>query len=375
MDFSLLTVNDLNIKDQTFSVSALLSLTWIDSRMAWHAGVGLSQDYSSIPFMFSTEQFVWKPSIYVENSVEDLSVITDLYTPMRMGKFGKIRWSTSAIYKVNCESDIRFYPLDSQSCEIIITTASYTANEIRLKLDTNPVSLMYYTENGEWELLSVESEKPIDKMMGEEPFTKVIFRVNMRRRPLFHVLNTMFPVALMAFLIPMAFKLHVDSGEKMGYSLTVLLAYAVYLSMISENIPSTSVSICFISIYLASTLAVATIAVLFVIIVINVYHTSEDREIPSALESFAFCLESCFCKQGRKTGQKQSRIAPSPEESIEKQPGVVDDVTKQDEKEEEMTWKRLACLLDRFFFITFMATIGISTAAFIVIISLKIISY
>lgn len=119
----------------------------------------------------------------------------------------------------------------------------------------------------------------------------------------------------------------------------------------------------------------ATIAVLFVIIVINVYHTSEDREIPSALESFAFCLEACFCKQGRKTGQKQSKIAPSPDESIEKQPGVVDDVTKQDEKEEEMTWKRLACLLDRFFFITFMATIGISTAAFIVIISLKIISY
>nr|XP_019926068.2 acetylcholine receptor subunit delta [Crassostrea gigas] len=199
--------------------------------MAWNAAAGLSQDYSSIRFMFSNEQHVWKPSIYVENSVEDLSVITDLYTPMRMRMNGKIRWSTPAIYKVNCESDIRFYPLDYQSCEIRITTAGYTAIEIQLQLEKNPVSLMYYTENGEWELLSVESEKPRNKMEDGELFTKVIFRVNMRRRPLFHVLNTMFPVALMAFLIPMAFKLHVDSGEKIGYSLTVLLAYAVYLSV------------------------------------------------------------------------------------------------------------------------------------------------
>ena len=176
-------------------------------------------------------------------------MITSPSTPMRLNPLGSVRWSTSAIYRVNCESDIRYYPLDSQSCEIRVTTASYTAFEIRLKLDKDPVSLIYYTENGEWELLSVESERFNNKIMGGAPFTKVVFRVNMRRRPLFHVLNTMFPVALMAFLIPMAFKLHVDSGEKIGYSLTVLLAYAVYLSMISENIPSTSVSICFICEY------------------------------------------------------------------------------------------------------------------------------
>jgi hypothetical protein len=59
---------------------------------------------------------------------------------------------------------------------------------------------------------------------------------------MFHVINTLFPVALMAVLIAMVFKLSVDSGEKIGFSLTVLLAYAVYLTMISDNIPSTSVT-------------------------------------------------------------------------------------------------------------------------------------
>jgi len=63
---------------------------------------------------------------------------------------------------------------------------------------------------------------------------------------MFHILNTLFPVVMMAVLSAMVFKLPVDSGEKIGFSLTVLLAYAVYLTLISENIPSTSVTVCYL---------------------------------------------------------------------------------------------------------------------------------
>jgi hypothetical protein len=49
-------------------------------------------------------------------------------------------------------------------------------------------------------------------------------------------------MVLLAFLSAMVFKLPPDSGEKMGFSLTVLLAYAVYLTIISDDMPSTSTS-------------------------------------------------------------------------------------------------------------------------------------
>jgi len=38
------------------------------------------------------------------------------------------------------------------------------------------------------------------------------------------------------------FKLTPESGERVGLSLTILLAYAVYLTLISESIPTTSTS-------------------------------------------------------------------------------------------------------------------------------------
>ena len=60
--------------------------------------------------------------------------------------------------------------------------------------------------------------------------------------PYFHILNSLVPMVLLAFLSAMVFKLPPDSGEKMGFSLTVLLAYAVYLTIISDDMPSTSTS-------------------------------------------------------------------------------------------------------------------------------------
>ena len=75
-----------------------------------------------------------------------------------------------------------------------------------------------------------------------QSFSRLTFTFELRRRPLFHILNTVFPVILMASLTVFVFKLPPESGERIGMSLTVLLAYAVYLTLISDNIPQTSIS-------------------------------------------------------------------------------------------------------------------------------------
>ena len=59
----------------------------------------------------------------------------------------------------------------------------------------------------------------------------------------------MIPVCLLSFLCCAVFLLPPDSGEKIGYALTVLLSYAVYLSLISENIPEDSLNVSLLSEY------------------------------------------------------------------------------------------------------------------------------
>ncbi|XP_061187048.1 uncharacterized protein LOC133195207 [Saccostrea echinata] len=367
VELTLLTVNDL---------------VWYDPRLSWVSTRNLSQTYTNIIFMFSNENYVWKPCVFIENSIDDLSVISDHNTPMRLNIIGFVRWSPSGIYKVNCESDITYYPLDYQTCDIKLTTSSYTLWEIRLRLAEEPVNLNFYAENGEWELLSATGVESNDKTRGGQSFSSLTFRISMRRRPLFHVLNTMFPVALMAFLIPLTFKLHVDSGEKIGYSLTVLLAYAVYLSVISENIPSTSVSVCYMSIYLAAVLGAGTIAVLFVIIVINVYHNPDTKPVPAWARRFVLFLMKLFCMypgcrpcRSNKTGT----VEKTPVKEFVKMPVISnDDVMDEEEEEEEkieLTWKMVAEVLDHFFFIIFMLLVLLSTIIFVAVIVMKYITY
>lgn len=115
--------------------------------------------------------------------------------------------------------------------------------------ENTPVDTTFYSENGEWDFLSSSGHTPSSQVRGGTWYSTLSFSITLRRKPVYHALNTLFPVILMTFLIPMVYKLPTESGEKMSYSLTVLLAYAVYLSLISDNIPSTSKSVCLLCKY------------------------------------------------------------------------------------------------------------------------------
>ena len=47
-------------------------------------------------------------------------------------------------------------------------------------------------------------------------------------------------MVLLALLGTMVFKVPPNSGEKIGYCLTVMLSYTVYLTVVSQTMPSAS---------------------------------------------------------------------------------------------------------------------------------------
>jgi hypothetical protein len=168
---------------------------------------------------------------------------------MRITQDGRVSWNPAGVYKVSCESNTKFYPMDTQSCYIKVSGWAYTSTEIVLIFNVNAVDKSFYSENGEWDLLTADAYKSDLSAKDGKRFSTLSFLIKLQRRLLFHIVNTLFPVALMALLIPFVFKLPVVSGDKVGFSLTVLLSYAVYLTLISDNIPSTSVTVCYLCEY------------------------------------------------------------------------------------------------------------------------------
>ncbi|XP_063428227.1 acetylcholine receptor subunit delta-like [Mytilus trossulus] len=339
ISITILTINDLNIKDQALSISGYLTFTWGDPRLDWSDPTNTTQDYGNVDFLFSTEEYVWRPSIIIENSIQDMGVISDKSTPMRITNRGKIVWSPSSIFVVSCESDTTYYPLDTQDCKLKVSSKAYTINEVSLTLVLDPVILDFYSENGEWDLVSASGLEVRDTPIGQASFSSVDFDIKLRRRPIFHIINTLFPVVLMAILIAMVFKLPVDSGERNGFALTVLLAYAVYLSIISENIPSTSVSVCYLSLYLAFVLFLAAMSVVLTIFVLRAHYAT--GEIHKVYKILFKCVS-------------RSKVDV---EILEKT-----DVGEYQHEDSKLTWQIVAEGMDTVFFFVYVVLISVVTS-------------
>ena len=71
-------------------------------------------------------------------------------------------------------------------------------------------------------------------------YAQVTYYFKLERREVYYGLNTMLPVLLNSLLIPLVFLLPHDAGEKIGYCLTVLLAYVVILTIVTDGLPRTA---------------------------------------------------------------------------------------------------------------------------------------
>ncbi|XP_052814849.1 acetylcholine receptor subunit beta-like isoform X2 [Mya arenaria] len=374
VSMNLITINSLDIKAQTLSTSRFFQLTWPDNRLEWNT----NSSYDNLRFLFTTEKYAWAPKLVIENSVNDLEVFSDVNTLVRLNSAGTARWTPGGVFETSCEADITYYPLDTQTCSIVLTTWSYTSNEITLSFDDDPFILDNFSENGEWELLETSNTSESAGRSKSESYTydRLYFTMKLRRRPLYHILNTIFPVILMSCLIVFVFKLPPESGERVGMSLTVLLAYAVYLTLITDNIPQTSLSASILSTYLTIILMLSTLSVIFTIVVLDIYFNHDDDEAPPDwLQKFTKIFlvnitcwkgEGC-CRKGKvkPSNGSDSRIALVDLDNVKdaktrinspsRKVALTDDDRENKNPEDKIfSWKEVALILDRFFMYLFV---------------------
>ncbi|XP_053385793.1 acetylcholine receptor subunit beta-like [Mercenaria mercenaria] len=174
------------------------------------------------------------------------------------------------------------------------------------------------------------------------------------------------------------FKLSPESGERVGLALTILLAYAVYLSLISDSIPQTSLSASLLSTYLATILLLQTIAVLLTVIYLDIYFTADDKPVPNYLLTMSSFLEKITSLNRCK---KRNKVADNSEGKNDPLTEDLDDKTDANEKRlekmkewedeeddatrKEFTWKEVALLLDKITLYIYLIVVTVLTVAFV----------
>ena len=159
---------------------------------------------------------------------------------------GFVVWAPGGSFVSKCHIDIRAYPFDVQECRLKFGNWVYGNHQVNISLaekleETSSTTAAPESGNGEWEIaktISYRDETVYCCPIYEHAFAHFVYVL--RRKPLYYVINVICPSAMLSLLVLLVLRLPPESGEKISMGVTLLLSFAVYMLMVSDNLPVTS---------------------------------------------------------------------------------------------------------------------------------------
>ncbi|XP_028811759.1 neuronal acetylcholine receptor subunit alpha-3-like [Denticeps clupeoides] len=270
----LVKVDEVN---QIMETNLWLRHIWNDYKLKWDP-----KEFGGVEFIRVPSNRIWKPDIVLyNNAVGDFQV--DDKTKALLRYNGDVTWIPPAIFKSSCKIDVTYFPFDYQNCTMKFGSWTYDKAKIDLVLIGSTINLRDFWESGEWMIIDAPGYKhDIKYNCCEEIYTDITYSLYIRRLPLFYTINMIIPCLLISFLTVLVFYLPSDCGEKVTLCISVLLSLTVFLLVITETIPSTSLVIPLIGEYLLFTMIFVTLSIVITVFVLNVhYRTPKTHTMPS----------------------------------------------------------------------------------------------
>ncbi|XP_036911380.1 neuronal acetylcholine receptor subunit alpha-6 [Sturnira hondurensis] len=269
----LANVDEVN---QIMETNLWLRHIWNDYKLRWDP-----VEFDGIETLRVPADKIWKPDIVLyNNAVGDFQV--EGRTKALLKYDGTITWTPPAIFKSSCPMDITFFPFDHQNCSLKFGSWTYDKAKIDLLIIGSKVDMNDFWENSEWEIVDASGYKhDIKYNCCEEIYTDITYSFYIRRLPMFYTVNLIIPCLFISFLTVLVFYLPSDCGEKVTLCISVLLSLTVFLLVITETIPSTSLVIPLVGEYLLFTMVFVTLSIVVTVFVLNIhYRTPTTHTMP-----------------------------------------------------------------------------------------------
>ncbi|OWF51075.1 Neuronal acetylcholine receptor subunit alpha-6 [Mizuhopecten yessoensis] len=362
---------------------------WTDSRLAWTPAT-----YGDIEYIYLDSTRIWKPELVIDNTVGEIETLGSSDLLFRVKYNGEVKWDPPGVYETQCEIDITWYPFDKQTCSIELTSWGFISSHVTLEHHVTYVNTEDYELNGEWNLIKNEISSSLLVEEGET-FSQLLFTMEIQRRSGYYILNVIFPITLVAVLTTVTFLLPADSGEKISYILTILLALAVLLTLIADAMPTTSLHTSVMGVFLSMTLGYAMIAIIITVLTLRLQVKPEGTEVPRWLQRICSgCLVKLVCY--RKDDVVELQLGDGEAEHVNKETNIKkimkeklqrksstaawkadDDTAKENDDEspdgnDDFPYdnKDVAEIIDRFFFYLYAALNVLTTAVFLMVMAI-----
>jgi len=297
--FDLVSVRELDEILGKLSVVGILCMSWHDPRMEWNPFLYGGQYMVNIPM-----EKVWKPDLVVGHPIDSMLGLGYFHKWINVRYFynGVGTFCPGDVISTTCAIDVRYYPFDVQKCDILFLPWGMFGNEMYFISTEDKVLKNFFSENGEWQL----EETHASSGLIYETYSYFEITLHLRRRPTFVIVNVILPIMFMGFLNVLVFILPAQSGERVSFAITVLLAIAVFLTLVNDNLPKTSQPMSTICYFLLTNLVMSSLIMLATILNLQIHHKPASTPIPDWLRTMVISLRG-LCGR-RKTTNTNTRV-------------------------------------------------------------------
>lgn len=318
LGFCLFTVNGFNGVDETLSLTGGISMRWNDVSLQWN-----SANYGGVTNLVLDNSKIWTPYIFLVNTPNELKPIGyDTKNVLSVYNSGMVAWFPGGVLKAKCTTDFTKFPFDTQVCTLEFQPWGTITSDITLTSLYSYVIMDYFSPNSDW-IVKSRSYVEVTSIYSQ----KYNVEITLTRRPLYYGVMLVVPTLSFCILNPLVFVLPADSGERVSYAVTILLSYAIFLTIALSSLPTSSDPLCTLLLVMILIIAISGMIVIFVIISMRYYH--KETFNPGK-------VAACLIRVSRFTNKVQVTMIES----------EIDD--KKDLKN-NISGKEYAHLLDRFF--------------------------
>lgn len=338
------TLNNFDELGGHMESSVVMETHWYDYRLSWN-----NSEYQGfnrpVTFCFSE---IWIPHILLWNPVYQFRIIdaSDEFLKASAYSSGRTFYVIGRQLTSNCVPNVKYFPFDKHICYIdVIVYESLYSDKLSVQIGQVNRKFMF-TDNHHW---TVYEQKP-ELVHVNDNLTIARFTFLLERKPLFDIINFIFPILLLSLINGFVFAIPVEAGERTLFAVTIFLTLTVFMKIVSDIIPHSSNPMPIWCYFLLFKLIYSTCILLTSIMVIRM--SSKQTEVPQCVQR----LVKVWCRIARITwfGSNKTEVM------LEEMPLKSTCLQEDDETYEfenglsPRSWKSVAYVLDKLFLVTFL---------------------
>ncbi|XP_046579705.1 neuronal acetylcholine receptor subunit alpha-5-like [Haliotis rubra] len=349
VNFNLLHIEGLDESNQLLTTTGWFVLTWTLEGLSWDETK--YQNISKVPVM---PKDMWLPDLVMFNANDNYGRLGGEHLPTSIGNDGTVVWYAVNRRSTSCTVDVTSFPFDKQRCSFQLVQWITDTSEVNYTFHNVPISFISHKENGEWEVLGSFVEK---YYLNEGMYQTLVLGLILGRRRTYYILTAVLPVCILSCLNLMVFHVPPESGEKMSLCVSVLLAYAVYLTSINSVLPSVSDHVALFSVYLHCMFVFKALTVVASVFVLHLHSALPKSTVRELLTKY-------FSGRLKKVTSETSLSDDPHEDTRENDVKPRNNVRHIKHLLHEEHWAEIVKKVDFIFFCVFLLLFVLSTSGF-----------